>query len=127
MEKVGLGYLRLGQSSHTVSGGEIQRLKIATELSNVKRKDYLYILDEPTTGLHISEIQLLERVLQELVESGNTVIVVEHQLDLLKCVDWLVDLGPGAGEEGGQMVGEGSPEEISRLDTPTGLALKEII
>lgn len=127
MEKVGLGYLRLGQSSHSLSGGEIQRLKIATELSNLKRKQYLYILDEPTTGLHISEIELLVKVLQELVDSGNTVIVVEHQLDLLKCVDWLVDLGPGAGEEGGEIVGEGTPEEIAKLKTATGIAMAEVL
>lgn len=126
LEQVGLGYLRLGQSSDSLSGGEKQRLKIATEISNVRKKDFLYILDEPTTGLHISEIEKLVSLLQSLVHSGNTVIVIEHNLDLLKCVDWLVDLGPEGGEGGGEIMGAGSPEEIAELSSPTGLALKSL-
>lgn len=125
LEKVGLGYLQIGQRSSELSGGESQRLKIATEVSNVKRKGFLYILDEPTTGLHVSEIELLLELLNELVDSGNSVVVIEHHLDVLKSVDWLVDLGPEAGAAGGQIVGEGPPSEIARLKTPTGLALRD--
>jgi excinuclease ABC subunit A len=127
LEKVGLGYIQLGQSSQSLSGGESQRLKIAAEIFNVKKKQQLYILDEPTTGLHVSEIALLLELLQDLVDAGNTVVVIEHNLDVLKCVDWLVDLGPGAGVEGGQIVGEGAPEDIASLDTPTGRFIRPII
>jgi len=127
LERVGLGYLQLGQPSQSLSGGESQRLKIATEIFNVKKKQHLYILDEPTTGLHVSEIEVLISLLQDLVDAGNTVVVIEHQLDVLKCVDWLVDLGPGAGVEGGRIVGEGTPEEVARLNTPTGSAMKMIL
>lgn len=127
LERVGLGYLKLGQPSHGLSGGEAQRIKIASELLSAKKKNLIYILDEPTTGLHISEVGLLINILQDLVESKNTVVVIEHNLDVLKSVDWLIDLGPGAGEEGGQIVGEGSPENISKLKTPTGAALKKIL
>lgn len=127
LEKVGLGYIQLGQSSHSLSGGESQRLKIASEISSTNKKNLIYILDEPTTGLHVSEISLLLNLLNDLVDAGNTVVVIEHHLDILKSVDWLIDLGPGAGEEGGKIVGEGAPEKVSKLNTPTGLALKKII
>jgi len=126
VEKVGLNYLQLGQSSLGLSGGESQRLKIATEVSNVRKRGVLYILDEPTTGLHVSEIELLLKLLNELVETGNTVVVIEHHLDVLKSVDWLIDLGPYAGKEGGQIVGEGTPEEVAQLQTPTGIALRSV-
>jgi len=124
LERVGLGYLQLGQSSHTLSGGESQRLKIASELMDRRRKGFLYILDEPTTGLHISEVELLIRLLQSLVDSGNTVVVIEHNIDVLKSVDWLIELGPGAGKDGGRIVGEGAPEEIAKGKTATGPFLK---
>lgn len=127
LEKVGLGYLKLGQPSHGLSGGESQRLKIATEISNVKKKNILYILDEPTTGLHVSEIELLIRLMNELVEAGNTVLVIEHQLDVLKSVDWLIDLGPEAGEKGGKIVAEGRPEDVAQSKTLTGKALAELL
>ena len=125
LERVGLGYLQLGQSSHTLSGGESQRLKIASELMDRKKKNLLYILDEPTTGLHISEVGLLIKVLQDLVDSGNTVIVIEHNIDVLKSVDWLIEMGPGAGENGGQIVAEGTPQQISKTKTKTGIYLKK--
>ena len=125
LEKVGLGYLQLGQSSHTLSGGESQRLKIAAELMDRRKKNILYILDEPTTGLHVSEVGLLLNLLHELVESGNTVVVIEHNLDVLKSADWLVELGPGAGAEGGQIVAEGTPEDLAKSKTATGIFLKK--
>ncbi|PIR22366.1 MAG: excinuclease ABC subunit A [Deltaproteobacteria bacterium CG11_big_fil_rev_8_21_14_0_20_45_16] len=123
LEKVGLGYLQLGQPSYGLSGGESQRLKIATEVANVRKKSILYILDEPTTGLHISEIELLIALMNELVDSGNTVVVIEHNLDILKSVDWLIDLGPEAGDKGGQIVAEGEPEQVAKAETLTGKAL----
>jgi excinuclease ABC subunit A len=125
LERVGLGYLQLGQSSHTLSGGESQRLKIASELMDRRKKNVLYILDEPTTGLHVSEVGMLIRLLQDLVESGNTVVVIEHNMDVLKSVDWLIEMGPGAGEKGGEIVAEGDPEQIAKTKTKTGVFLKK--
>lgn len=122
--RVGLGYLQLGQSSHTLSGGESQRLKIASELMDRKKSSILYILDEPTTGLHVSEVDLLMKLLQDLVDSGNTVIVIEHNLDVLKSCDWLMELGPGAGASGGEIVAEGPPEEIIKAKTKTAPFLR---
>ncbi len=127
LEKVGLGYLQLGQSSHTLSGGESQRLKIASELMDRKKKNLLYILDEPTTGLHVSEIELLIRLLQSLVDAGNTVIVIEHQLDVLKSADWLIEMGPGPGERGGEIVAEGVPEDVAKAKTATAEFLKRML
>jgi excinuclease ABC subunit A len=127
LERVGLGYLKLGQNSHGLSGGESQRLRIASELMDRRKKGYLYIFDEPTTGLHISEVSLLIQLLQSLVDSGNTVIVIEHNLDVLKCVDWLIELGPGAGAQGGQIVAEGPPEEVAKLKTQTSPFLKNAL
>lgn len=124
LERVGLGYLQLGQSSHALSGGESQRLKIATELMDQKKRNHLYILDEPTTGLHVSEIGMLIRLLQDLVERGNTVVVIEHNLDVLKSCDWLIELGPGAGEQGGEIVAEGTPEVLAKAKTKTAPFLK---
>jgi len=124
LERVGLGYLKLGQNSHGLSGGESQRLRIASELMDRRKKGFLYIFDEPTTGLHISEVRLLIDLLQSLVNSGNTVIVIEHNLDVLKSVDWLIELGPGAGAEGGRIVAEGPPEEIAKTEAATASFLR---
>lgn len=112
LQEVGLGYVKLGQSSTTLSGGESQRVKLATELSKRDTGRTLYILDEPTTGLHFEDIKILARVLQKLVDRGNTVVVVEHNLDIIKQADWVINLGPDAGKKGGEIVGMGTPEEI---------------
>jgi excinuclease ABC subunit A len=110
---VGLDYVTLGQSAPTLSGGEAQRVKLAAELSRPMTGNTLYLLDEPTTGLHFTDIEKLLAVLQQLVELGNTVIVIEHNLDVIKCADWIIDMGPGAGEEGGQVVFAGTPEDLA--------------
>ncbi len=124
--QVGLGYLHLGQSSTTLSGGEAQRIKLAKELSRRQTGKTLYILDEPTTGLHFEDIRKLLDVLHSLVELGNTVVVIEHQLDVIKTADWVIDLGPEGGERGGQVVACGTPEEILRVaKSYTGQALKK--
>lgn len=121
---VGLDYLTLGQSSTTLSGGEAQRIKLAKELVRPGSGKTLYIFDEPTTGLHFHDIKKLISILQKLVDQGNSVLVIEHNLDLIKTADWIIDLGPGAGIYGGELVGMGLPEKIAKLDTPTGKALK---
>ncbi|KPJ57735.1 MAG: hypothetical protein AMJ42_04435 [Deltaproteobacteria bacterium DG_8] len=112
LKRVGLGYLRLGQSATALSGGEAQRLKICRELSQPARHDCLYLLDEPTTGLHFDDIKKLVSVLEDLVDAGNTVVVVEHNLDLIKMADYIIDLGPEGGERGGEVVAQGTPEEV---------------
>ena len=109
---VGLGYIRLGQQATTLSGGEAQRIKLSAELSKVNNKRTIYILDEPTTGLHFEDIRMLLLVLQKLVDQGNTVIVIEHNLDVIKTADWIIDLGPEGGEKGGELVFAGVPEEL---------------
>ena len=124
LQSVGLGYLTLGQRSTTLSGGEAQRIKLATELQKKTTGKTLYVLDEPTTGLHLADIERVVKLLLGLVEKGNTVIVVEHQLDLISCCDWILDLGPEGGAKGGKIVGVGTPEQIARLATPTGEALR---
>ncbi|OLE39176.1 MAG: hypothetical protein AUG00_03235 [Candidatus Rokubacteria bacterium 13_1_20CM_2_70_7] len=125
---VGLGYLRLGQPATTLSGGEAQRLKIAAELGARSTSDMLYVLDEPTTGLHLDDVKRLLGVLNRLVDAGNTVLVVEHHLDVIKSADWVIDLGPEGGDEGGEIVAEGPPEAIAQ--TPgsyTGKFLAELL
>ena len=126
LDSVGLGYITLGQPATTLSGGEAQRLKLATELHRPSTGKTLYLLDEPTTGLHFEDVRRLLDAMQRLVDAGNTVIVVEHHSDVVKCADWIVDLGPEGGDEGGRLVGEGTPEEIALLPTPTGRALAEL-
>ncbi len=128
MRDVGLGYIRLGQPAPTLSGGEAQRVKLATELSRRSTGRTLYILDEPTTGLSFSDIDYLLKVLQRLVDQGNTVVVIEHHLDVVKNADWVIDLGPGAGDDGGYLVDAGTPEELAQNDaSSTGRYLRGIV
>jgi excinuclease ABC subunit A len=125
---VGLGYVRLGQSATTLSGGEAQRVKLATELQRRSTGKTVYVLDEPTTGLHFEDVRKLLLVLNSLVEKGNTVIVIEHNLDVIKSADWLLDLGPEGGFRGGELVAEGTPEQVAKNKASfTGAFLKEIL
>ncbi len=125
---VGLGYIKLGQQATTLSGGEAQRIKLSTELSKTSTKNTVYFLDEPTTGLHVDDIQMLLSVLQKLVDQGNTVIVIEHNLDVIKCADWIIDLGPEGGEGGGTVVAQGTVYEISKeKKSLTGKFLKKVL
>lgn len=126
LNEVGLGYLTLGQPATTLSGGESQRIKLSRELSKQGTAKTLYLLDEPTTGLHYYDIKKLMILLQKLVSQGNTVMVIEHNLDFIKCADWIIDLGPEGGDEGGKVVGEGTPEELSKMPTWTGKYLKRV-
>ena len=125
---VGLGYIKLGQPSTTLSGGEAQRIKLATELSKRSTGKTLYILDEPTTGLHTEDVSKLVKILDRLTEAGNTIVVIEHNLDVIKCADYIIDLGPLGGEKGGTIVACGTPEEVARIDeSATGEYLKRIL
>jgi excinuclease ABC subunit A len=112
--EVGLGYIRLGQPATTLSGGEAQRVKLASELSRRSTGKTLYILDEPTTGLHFDDVQRLMVVLNQLVEMGNSVLVIEHNLEVIKCADWIIDLGPEGGSKGGEIVAAGTPEQVAK-------------
>jgi excinuclease ABC subunit A len=128
LNAVGLGYIRLGQPATTLSGGEAQRVKLATELSKVATGRTLYILDEPTTGLHFADVQRLLEVLQRLVDAGNSVVVIEHNLDIIKCADRLIDMGPEGGEEGGMVIAAGTPEQVAAEPTShTGEFLRELL
>ena len=125
---MGLGYVKLGQPSTTLSGGEAQRVKLATELSKRSTGKTIYILDEPTTGLHSYDVQRLIDVLQKLVEAGNTVLVIEHNLDVIKTADHIIDLGPEGGDGGGMIVCTGTPEEVAKCpDSYTGQYLARML
>ncbi len=124
---VGLGYIKLGQASTTLSGGEAQRIKLGKELARPRTGKTLYILDEPTTGLHFHDIQKLIHILQKLVDKGNTVIVIEHNIDLIKTADWVIDLGPGGGKHGGQIIASGTPENVAKTTSPTAIFIKEAL
>jgi excinuclease ABC subunit A len=128
LNDVGLGYITLGQSALTLSGGEAQRIKLAKELSKRSTGKTLFILDEPTTGLHFADIELLLKVLDRLKQQGNTVVVIEHNLDVIKTADWIIDLGPEGGSDGGTIVAEGTPEDVAKnKGSYTGEFLKEVL
>ena len=128
MNKVGLGYIKIGQQATTLSGGEAQRIKLSKELSKRATGKTIYILDEPTTGLHFEDIRKLLEVLDQLVSYGNTVIVIEHNLDVIKTADWIIDLGPDGGDKGGEIIAQGTPEELIKINnTYTGQFLKKLL
>ena len=128
LEEVGLGYIKVGQQATTLSGGEAQRVKLAKELSRRATGQTLYILDEPTTGLHFEDVRKLLEVLHALVEQGNTVVVIEHNLEVIKTADWMIDLGPEGGDKGGEIVAEGTPEEVAEEKRSyTGAYLKPLL
>jgi excinuclease ABC subunit A len=128
LSDVGLGYITLGQSALTLSGGEAQRIKLAKELSKRSTGKTLFVLDEPTTGLHFADIELLLGVLNRLKDQGNTVVVIEHNLDVVKTADWIIDLGPEGGSDGGQIVAEGTPEDVAKVkESFTGNFLKPML
>jgi len=125
---VGLGYIKLGQPSTTLSGGEAQRVKLATELSKRSTGKTIYVLDEPTTGLHVADVHKLVEVLDALTDTGNTVVVIEHNLDVIKVADWIIDLGPEGGDGGGEIVFAGTPEDCANCSASyTGQFLKPIL
>jgi len=128
LKKVGLGYIKIGQQATTLSGGEAQRIKLAKELSKRSTGRTLYILDEPTTGLHSHDIKKLLEILQAFVATGNTVVVIEHNLEVIKTADWIVDMGPEGGVKGGEIIAEGTPEKIGQCENSyTGNFLKEML
>ena len=128
LARVGLDYIHVGQQATTLSGGEAQRVKLSKELSKRATGRTLYILDEPTTGLHFHDVAKLLEVLHELVEQGNTVVVIEHNLEVIKTADWVIDLGPEGGDAGGAIVAQGTPEEIARAEgSHTGQFLREVL
>ena len=128
LSNVGLGYLTLGQSATTLSGGEAQRIKLASELKRKSTGKTLYILDEPTTGLHFHDVARLLETLFKLRDAGNTLIIIEHNLDVIKCADWVIDLGPEGGSRGGEIVAVGTPEQIADCrNSLTGRYLKKVL
>jgi excinuclease ABC subunit A len=128
LEEVGLGYIQLGQSATTLSGGEAQRVKLAKELSRRATGRTIYILDEPTTGLHFADIAKLLEVLQKLVEGGNSIVVIEHNLDVIKTADWIIDLGPEGGDRGGEIIAVGTPEVVAKVTRSyTGQFLRKLL
>jgi len=128
LEDVGMGYVQLGQPATTLSGGEAQRIKLSKELAKRSTGKTIYVLDEPTTGLHFDDVRKLLEVLTRLVDQGNTVVVIEHNLDVVKSADWVIDMGPGGGEQGGEIVAEGTPEQVSKMKKSyTGMHLKNIL
>ena len=125
---VGLGYIKLGQPATTLSGGEAQRVKLATELSRRGTGKTIYILDEPTTGLHFEDVRKLVEILRRLSDSGNTVVVIEHNLDVIKCADYIIDLGPEGGDRGGEIIAAGTPEKVAKNKKSfTGAYLKDLL
>jgi excinuclease ABC subunit A len=128
LQDVGLGYIKIGQSSTTLSGGEAQRVKLATELAKRDTGKTIYVLDEPTTGLHTADVSQLLGVLQRLVDGGNTVLVIEHNMDVIKCADYIIDLGPEGGDGGGTLVAKGTPEQVAACERSyTGQYLRKVI
>jgi excinuclease ABC subunit A len=126
LQDVGLGYIRIGQSANTLSGGEAQRVKLSKELSRRATGKTLYVLDEPSVGLHAADVHKLVEVLQRLVDAGNSVLIIEHNLDIIKAADYLIDLGPEGGDRGGQLLASGTPEEVCEIqDSFTGQVLKQ--
>jgi excinuclease ABC subunit A len=128
LDEVGLGYLRLGQSATTLSGGEAQRLKLAAHLTTQANEGVLYIFDEPTTGLHFDDIQKLLTAFRKLIDGGASILVIEHNLDIIKSADWIIDLGPEGGEQGGRVVATGTPEQVARnAHSHTGKFLARVL
>jgi excinuclease ABC subunit A len=128
LDEIGLGYLKLGQPATTLSGGEAQRIKIAAHLASFGGERLLYILDEPTTGLHFDDISKLLTAFRKLVEAGHTLVVIEHNLDVVKTADYLIDLGPDGGESGGEVVATGTPERVAEVEASyTGRALRQVL
>ena len=127
LNDVGLGYMRLGQPATTLSGGEAQRVKLSTELSRRATGRTMYILDEPTTGLHFADVDRLLEVLQRLVDAGNSIVVIEHNMEVIKCADWIIDLGPEGGDAGGEIIAQGTPEDVAENERSfTGYYLKRM-
>ena len=128
LQKVGLGYVKLGQSATTLSGGEAQRVKLASELYKKISSKTIYLLDEPTTGLHSDDVNRLLKVINYIVDQGATVVIIEHNLDVIKCSDYIIDLGPEGGNKGGTVVATGTPEEVSEVkESYTGMFLKNVL
>ena len=128
LKDVGLEYMQLGQPGTTLSGGEAQRIKLASELSRRGRGRTLYLMDEPTPGLHAADVHKLMKVINRLVDQDNTVVIIEHNLDVIKCADWVIDLGPEGGHEGGELIACGTPEQVAEVEAShTGRFLKQIL